>query len=447
MSLRRPACLLVLTLVTAAPAGCGPPLLFQVETAIHPDGSCDRTIWQPEAEMRPPEALTAAGRAHWKSIKPVPLPPAFALEFQPSNERKYFTATGTFASPAAIPAHYRLVAPGHETLGSSELTRSYQREDFGFVVEHRWTETLTNIVTPAGFLKARDEFLDLAIPALVRGIEEVYGTDFDVTRITKYVREEGRRFLVEAAEVYYDVSSRHLKAEEQALAFAELARRFGLDLFDEADGLVKDEERERRFVTFARHRIALGVRHRDGRRLKEEEIQTIIKPEGRTVYTERWEAYGQRMEKEYKSKLEPPLLRMFGLYNHPLLIFAPPSPRFAFSLRLPGEIVETNGALAGDAASWTFDGTQSFPDGFVMRARSFEVDRALQERALGKVVIDGPARADAYLDIVRQSDGLRQAMRGVRRSNSVQVIRDFKPGSKEEADLAARLRELLRLSP
>ena len=35
-------------------------LLFQVETVIHSDGSCDRTIWQPENEMLPAKAAAPA---------------------------------------------------------------------------------------------------------------------------------------------------------------------------------------------------------------------------------------------------------------------------------------------------------------------------------------------------------------------------------------------------
>ena len=29
-------------------AGCGPPAAIYVETTLHPDGSCDRMIWQPK---------------------------------------------------------------------------------------------------------------------------------------------------------------------------------------------------------------------------------------------------------------------------------------------------------------------------------------------------------------------------------------------------------------
>lgn len=440
--------LIVLGAVTLCFGGCSPPLLFQVETVVHSDGSCDRTIWQPEKEMLPAEALTPGWKAKWKSIKPVPIPPAFAREFQASDEQKYFTSQGSFRSPVEIPAHYHLVPAECPSVGASELLRSYCREDFGFVVEHRWRETLTNIVTPARFLKARDEFLDRAFPLFIQGIEQVYGSKFDVKGLTRYLQEEGRRFLEEASIVYYQVAALHKKEEEQALAFAELAKRYGLDLFDPAGKLVTGEQVNKPMLEFLRHRIALGIRHRDGSRLTESEIQSILRTDDKSPFAKDWEAYGKRIEKEMKWDLKPCLVRMFGLYGFPFTIFTCQIPRFAFSLRLPGELVETNGSIdAADRTSWKFSGDESFPDGYVMKARSFEIDFALQKKTLGKEVIADRFRAEAYLEILDDSPRLRETLREVRRSSSIQKLRDFKPKSMAEAARYGRLRAMLELSP
>ena len=294
---------LPLNIVLAATAGCGAPLLFQVETVIHPDGSCDRTIWQPEKEMLPPEALAPAWKARWKSVDPVPIPPAFAGEFQASNAQKYFRARGLVSCPGGHPRPLPVsLLPMSPSVGASELSRSYDREDFGFVVEHRFTETLTNIVTPVGFLQARDEFLDRALPLLIQGVEQVYGGVFDVKGLTKYLREDGRRFLEEAAIVYYELAALHKKEEEQALAFAELAKRFGLDLFDSAGKLVEGDEANTRFLAFFRHRIVLGIRHRDGPGLTEAEIQSVIQLERQHPLRERlgvlWQTGGKGTQEQ-----------------------------------------------------------------------------------------------------------------------------------------------------
>ncbi|MGC8638548.1 MAG: hypothetical protein ACP5XB_01575 [Isosphaeraceae bacterium] len=438
---------LPVAIVLAAVSGCGPPLLFQVETVVHSNGSCARTIWQPEMEMLPPEALKPAWKARWKSIKPVPIPPAFAQDFQASDAQKYFTAQGSFRSPAEIPAHYRLVPAEYPGVGASELVRSYEREDFGFVVEHRWRETLTNIVTPVKFLKARDEFLDRALPILVQGIEQVYGKAFDVQGLKKYVREDGRRFLADASIVYYQVGALHTKEEEAALAFAELAKRYGLDLFDPAGKLVTKEQFDKRLLEFLRHRIALGIRHRDGSRLTESEIQSILRTDGKSPYAKDWEAYEKQVEKEMKCDLKPCLLRMFGLYGFPTTIVTSQIPRFAFSLRLPGELVETNGSInAPDWTSWKFSGDESFPDGYVMKARSLEIDLELQRKTLGKEIIADRFSAESYLEIVGTTGSLRETLREVRRSGNLRKLRDFQPKSMEEAARYGRLRELLELA-
>ena len=448
MSLRLRWNILAVSMLLSAASGCGPPLLFQVETVVHADGSCDRTIWQPEKETLPPEALTPAWKAHWKSIQPVPLPPAFARDFQASDAQKYFTARGSFRGPTEIPAHYRLVPAECPSVGASELVRSYEREDFGFVIEHRWRETLTNIVTPVKFLKARDEFLDRALPILVRGIEQVYGKTFDVQGLTKYVREDGRRFLEDASIVCYQVVALHQKAEEEALALAELAKQFGLDLLDPAGKLVTSEQVDKRLLEFLRHRIALGIRHRDGSRLTEAEIQSILRTDDKSPYAKDWEAYGKRMEKEVKWDVKPCLFRMFGLYGFPSTIFTSQIPRFAFSLRLPGELVETNGSInAPDRTSWKFGGEESFPDGYVMKARSLEIDLELQRKTLGKEIIADRFRAESYLEIVGTTGSLRATLREVRRSGNLQKLRDFKPKTMEEAARYGRLREMLELSP
>ena len=376
-----------LTFLLAVADGCVSPALFEARTEIRSDGSCDRTIWQPEGEMLPAEALRPQWRARWKTVAAVATPPAFATEQPHGGDRKYFTARGVFRSPAEIPAHFRLVADPGKEVAASELARSYEREDFGFVVEHRWRETLTNIVTPEGFLKARDEFLERAIPRAVEGVEQVYGRRYDTTALARYLRGDGRRFLEESALVFYDLAARHRPEAEQAIAFAAVARRFGLDLFDPAGNVVEGEESEARLKSYFRHRIALGFRHKDGKPLTRNEIEEILGTSGGSPFARAWEVYWKEHEKALAAELGPDLFRMTGLYNGPFRWFGMGPPRFAFELGLPGLIVETNGRLIGPGrAAWKFSGDESFPGGYVMTARSLEIDRAGGARRLGELM-------------------------------------------------------------
>ncbi len=343
-----------------AAGGCGSPAWIQVETVIHGDGSCDRTIWQPKDEMLPDDALQPAWNVRWKSINLVAIPPELAKQAkngQPNDEHHYFSAQGTFQSPSTIPHHFRRAFKPDPKARASELVRTYECKDYGFVREHRWCETLTNIVTRDGFLKARDEFLDLALPKAVLTIEEVYGKAFDVTGLAKYLRKDGRRFLEQAALLFYDMMAQHKPDEEQAVLFAELARQFGLDLFDSAGLLVSGVESQTRLTCFLRHRIALGLRHRDGSRLTEPEIQSVLDQSGNSPFSQAWEAYWKLHEQEFKALLLPRIWQMTGLYNAPFGLFANQDPSFVFDLHLPGQVVDSNGTIADpDHVRWKFTG-------------------------------------------------------------------------------------------
>ena len=357
-----------------AAAGCESPPLIQVETVIHSDGSCDRTIWQPRDEMLPDDALKPEWNARWKSINLVAVPPELAKQAkngEPNDGHHYFSAQGLFRETVEIPRHFRRSAGPDREARASELVQSYERKNYGFVREHRWRETLTNIVTRDSFLKARDQFLDLALPQAVLGIEQVYGKSFDVTGLAQYLRKDGRSFLEHAALVFYDTMAQHMTNEEQPVPYAELASHFGLDLLDRSGNLVTNEEFQTRVMSFLRHRIALGLRHRDGSRLTEPEIQSVLDQNGNSPFSQAWAAYWKQHENDFETQLLPHIFQMTGLYNAPFGLFANQNPIFAFDLHLPGQVVESSGIVEGpDHVRWRFTGDRSFPDGYVMQAQA-----------------------------------------------------------------------------
>jgi len=449
MSKTRTWTILAVAFLLAA-GGCGSPPLIQVETVIHGDGSCDRTIWQPKDEMLPEGALKPAWNALWKSIDLVALPPELAKlarNGQPNDEHHYFSARGTFRSVLEIPPHFRLVLPQGGGASASELVRSYEPKDYGFVREHRWRETLTNIVTRDGFLKARDEFLDLALPKLIEGVEQVYGKLYDVKALNRYIREDVRRFLEDAALVFYDLTARHRPDEEKYDAFAELARRSGLDLIDAAGKIVTGEESGTRWQSFFRHRIALGMRHRDGSRLTDPEIQAILDQSGNSPFSQAWTAYWKQHEKYVETQLLPRIIQMTGPYNAPIDFLGNKSPQFAFDLHLPGQVVESTGTIQGaDHVLWRFTGDRSFPDGYVMQARSIEVDLQGQKRILGRAAITDNEQARSYIEILDSDGRLLEAVGKLHASGDLKPLRDDRPGSSEEKERLKRLRQVLGLA-
>jgi hypothetical protein len=389
-----------LVFLPLAACGCGSPPLIQIATVIHGDGSCDRTIWQPRDEMLPDEALKPAWNARWKSIDLAAIPPELAKQAkrgQKIDGLQYFSAQGYFQKTAEIPRHFRCSLEPDQGALASELVQSYECKDYGFVREHRWRETLTNFVTKDRFVKARDGFLNLALPRIVQGIEEVYGNSFDVTGLTKYLLKDGRSFLEQAALVFYDTMANHITDEEQPARYAKLAHQFGLDLFDSAGNLASAEERETRFKSFLRHRIVLGLRHRDGSRLTEHEVRSILDQDTNSTFSRAWLAYWNQHEKVFKKQLLPLIYRMTGPFNPPFDWSR--GPVFVFDLHLPGQVVESNGTFERpDHVRWRFTGDQSFPDGYVMRARSIEIILQRQRKKLGRAPMSDIKQAQAYND-------------------------------------------------
>jgi hypothetical protein len=436
---------LVVVVFVASFAGCGPPALFQVETRIQPDGGCERTIWQPKGEMLPKDALEPAWNARWSTVAPAGVPPAFVKKYSSPGGHQYFVAKGAFSNPKEIPRHFRYTLENCPEAGASELTRSYDRADYGFVIEHRWREKLTNIVTLSGFLKARDEFIDLGIPLAEKGIEQIYGGKYDVKNLVLEVRSKGKRFLEEASLVFYEVLAQNLPEAEQYSRLAAVAKPFGLDLFDAKGALVDADEGGKRFQNFLRRLVARGIRHRDGGALTEAELQAVVDI-NTPPYSTAWESFAKEHKTEFETQLLPRIPRMTGLYHLPLAFMFRGGPEFAFSIQLPGQLTETNGTIdSSDATRWHIAVDRLFPDGFEMKARSLDWRVDDQKKILGRVAIADRASAEVYIEIVRDSGPLLATVREACKAGDPKPLREFQPKTEGERVQFTRLREFLRL--
>jgi hypothetical protein len=436
--------LVVVMVLSACCAGCGSPPLFQVETQIQPDGSCQRTIWQPKGEMVPKEALEPAWNARWTSVGPVGVPPAFAKQHPSHGDHQYFMAKGTFSSPREIPRHFRYTLEKSPEIGASELTRSYDRADYGLVVEHCWREKLTNIVTLSGFFKARDEFLDLALPLAEQAIEQIYGGKYDVKNLVLEVRSRGRRFVEQAALVFYDNLSRNLPEAEQYSRLAAVAKPYGLDLFDAKGNLVDGEQGNKRFRDFLLRLVSRGMRRPDGVALTDAELQSVI--EDKPPYSTARESFAKEHKTEFETQLLPRFVRMTGLYHLPLAFMFRGGPRFAFSLHLPGELTEPNGTIDGrGATSWRFGDERLFPEGFEMKARSLDWRTEDQQKILGRVVLADRASAETFIEIVKDCPPLLDAVRAAVKTGEATPLRGFQPKTEGERVQTTKLREQLGL--
>ena len=154
-------------------------------------------------------------------------------------------------------------------------------------------------------------------------------------------------------------------------------------------------------TSFLRHRIALGMRHRDGSRLTETEIRSILIQKEKTPFSQAWEEYWKEHEKEFESQLGPRILQMTGFTTPPSERRRIPASRLIY---LPGQIVESSGTIeAPDHMRWKFTGVRSFPDGYTMQARSLESIFAAGE-ILGRLRSPN-GQAESYIELLSE-DGL-----------------------------------------
>jgi hypothetical protein len=429
-------------------SGCCPPASFFVETTLHPDGSCDRMIWQPREDFLPVEAFQPAWNARWKSIADAPGPPEMPESRARLRKRPYFTARGSFRNPREIPPHYHYHDERAPEVGASELRRSYEQKDYGFLVDHRWSERITNIVTLPDFLAARDELLNLALPSAIDFFQKEYGQSYDLSRLFAFIRSDGRRFLEEGSVLLYDDAVRHRQIwgeppdPELVIRLAEQVKRLiGLDLFDQKGNVVSEGEVWRRLDAFPREFLIRHVRHRDGTALTRAEADALIQSTQGEPHLAKPD---QEREKQLQERTGRFWLRMVGLYGPLAFLFRGGTPGYEFVLRLPGDLIETNGTISRTGQTrWKFTGDQLFPDGYEMKARSLVIDREGQKTTLGRVVIDDADTALKFLELIGDEEPLLAAVRKARATGKSGALKEVEAGSFEQAPRARGLRKML----
>lgn len=467
--------IIVLGFLAAVTPGCAPYAAFEVETAIQPDGSCVRTFVQPKGEFLPDESSKPEWNARWRSVTDTDMPasavppdlssaPAssafgFSIQVEP-NKRSYFKARGTFSSPQQIPAHYRYADAKCPEAGVSELVRSFERTNYGFLVEYAWREKITNMVTLPSYLKGRDELLDLVIPTFIEGLEKEFGQDFDLTGLSDFIRKDGRRFLDDAALTFYDLRAR-LKLDRDgstlerdfSAQIAQAAKRAGLDLFDERGTPLdsNSEEAQRRTRAFGRRVLTQCVKHKDGRALSPAELDALIQGKPADTHSQKanddvWNAIQRRMkqDKVFEKRIRTAFLRVTGVYGPLDFPFMTAGPVYEFVLSLPGELVETNGTrMSQGKTRWKLCSFMVFPDGYEMNARSVAIDRETQRKTLGRVVIDDTEGALEFMNLVGGEGALLEAVRAFSKTGEKKLLSDVKTHNQDEAERADKLRKVL----
>lgn len=458
----------VVAVLLSATVGCVTDH-FVARTLVRSDGRIERTVLQPIAslpdDVRAQFAETApVGRSlpaedDWpqdlwslRGEGPSPTAPPTG-DGKKDEKRRYVLARGTFDSAAAIPGHYVHRVEGVDR--ASRLERKVVRNDWVFVVEHRWEETLTDIVALDEIPGIQRELLDLWVPLIEETLHDALGGQVDAAPLAAWLRNEGREWCSELVAAYVETGARgELGGREQpgepspvVRRFAAVCRRHGLE----------DVEKQDAVHAFVEKKLVELVRFKDGTPLDEVRRHAILvalglRPEtkdaeGKEIespVTESWRVVATRrhgsveaVEKK-TTKLVRGITGAYGPFSEPI--------RFDWQVALPGLVVETDGTLvAPGTVRWNFPASAAYPFGRPMRARALEPVLDVQRRLLGRTPVESRESLLTFAKLVSDDAVLQKTLVRCREQKSTGPLLDLRATWEGDAAGRARLDALWRL--
>lgn len=442
-------------------AGChNDPDIYRAETEIEADGAIIRAIYQP-AEKTPERARDPK---LWKQVTFAPAKqpdalgwPATLIDLPPhgrDDNHTYLVARQEFRSAADIPEHISFKEPDIDAAPST-LKHTYERVDYGLVVEHRWTETLTDCVSLEDMRLARDESLALGIDLAEDTLPQLFGDEYDFSGLARWARTEGSAWAVELSELLLARSLQPRSArfsgkaefelnvpELQALANA--CARHGL-LLTKNGQLMTKEDATKAIESFGLDLLQKHLRRKDGRPLDRKEVLALVEKFERldesqgdnspvkAAIHKAEERRGGREVVELRSKSL--FTRVVGHFW--FRIFEPAS-RFDYALTMPGKVVETNGQiLSARKVRWRFEAGEAFPLGYAMRCRSLAVDPVANAIAPGDPLASRSERLEFVSTCVGE-EKMIEALRACRVHQSLAPLHAYR---KEVLDHPERLKQ------
>jgi hypothetical protein len=455
-------------LVSLLAAGC--QTAFRAETTLYPDGHLERAIYQRAADV--PEVVKLP--TLWKQTTFAPNPDTLErqgwsstidqLPIHPADkDYDYFAAWGSFTSARELPEHVFFVAPENSDLSPGRLVREHQRNDYVFAVEHRWRETLTDIVSEDDMRKARDELADFLIGVAANTFEEAVGPEYDAARLIRWLRTEGKPWWVELTDFAFLHCATHkgaAGAKGLALGGAAICARHGLVL-TEKGAFPEDDRLSKAVKEFAVTQVCKGVcRKKDGAAVDRNtagnwlddltnNVQDNTKP---VVFRPALEKVIQTKyggKESYEARLRSLVVRTFGLYYVGWLFN---NSAFDYTMTMPGDVVEANGTLlTGNRVRWQFQAREAYPLGYDMTCRSVAGETQAQRELLKEQVLDTREALVQFVALAGSQPGLGEALRECRKQRQMKPLYDFHqklreaPGSSEPVKEVSRLLRLLKL--
>ena len=404
-------------------SGCNPEY-FRAETRLLPDGSVERSVYQP-LERVPDDARESREWSVNHCIREVrsaadwQLPIADLLRRfkKPLDDEKpnYWVAKGKFADIKTIPNHLVFKAP--DGLKDGRLVRQLERKDWGVVTEWTWTETLTDSFTFTDHRKARSDAVEMAVPIIVAACAETWGPEYDLKEFERWLRGDVASCFEEMCDIVLEwgLDKHKHPWESRRVLFAkfdEVFQKHGLHLFDADHKPLKDEEAKRRLEEFFSKVLRQHVRDGKGEPLANEHLRDALSGSEESRLSRALERVahakygGEERFQEHVNRLG---IRLFGLYCWPLMFRA--SQSFDYRLDVAGFVLETNATLIAERTlQWKFRSEDAFPLGYLMRATVAIPNTDATAKHFPNAKLDTREIIVNYLDLVRADAQLKLAL-------------------------------------
>jgi hypothetical protein len=274
---------------------------------------------------------------------------------------------------------------------------------------HEYTETITDISTFEQYHKAAEQLLALRT-LLYEIAEEGYGKEYDFSAYRAWLEKEIVPRVRTLLAVNWEASlnkkvdrSKRLEALGTKM-FAELGitKREGEKDFGEED-----------FEKFFYAKMAELIKPKKGGKLTPKQVEALLekiaKEDGDRIKKIAEQVVTKRFgsQEAFEAHVVEIDARLFGAYTEFIDIFP---DRFSFqaSVTMPGRIIETNGMIDGNEASWSFTGLDVFPS-YEMSVRSvaFTPANGVGDKAIIKSTRHAVALAKFVEGLAEEKDRAR----------------------------------------
>ena len=428
---------------------------FHCDTRWNPDDSVDRAILQPVQETPGDDSSELWDEVTWTDegsdedfdgeIRKLPV-------HEERGERSQFAAWKHVGPGKPLPEHYE--RKGADETQVSRFNRTRQRRDLGLLAEYTWQEELTENVTLSSMHKARDELVDLTIQLVEATLAEGLGDDYEFGGIIGWLRGDGRRAFEEIADTWYEIAlARRESDEDQTKRFVEIMGRYGFEFEDENNVDLKEVAA----VITGKH-----LRRTDGKpvdlkvqqsvaRLLSFEVDADESPldakliKAYETFSARYPGGKDALDMKFK-QLETAMLGVHGS-------ILSGTQSFRFTMRLPGQIISTNGTLLDDSVvRWEFNGQEAFPNGYRMTVRSIEDlsgqvsgVRPFRGKRSRQRMLKLLALLDGHSNRERHNVNLVDLLKQCRKAGSLAPLKAISEKADDDENLRGDLEELWQL--